>query len=155
MNYHLALGADHRGFQLKEDIRQKVHYGDSTILWHDIGTDSQERTDYPIFAHKVVTLLREKKVDYGILICGSGIGASIAANRFTSIYAGLVWNEDVARVAKEDDKVNLLILPADYIRPEIAYLCIEAWLTARFKGGRYQERLDMIEQFGQQKKEGL
>lgn len=145
MNYRIALGADHRGFSLKELIREKRFFGEHTISWHDVGTYSPERTDYPIYAHKMVDLILTNQVDYGVLICGSGIGESIASNRFSGIYAGLVWHEEVAKVAKEHDNVNILILPADYITEQIAYGCIEAWLTAEFKEGRYQERLAMIE----------
>lgn len=145
MNYTIALGADHRGFGLKELLREKRTFGQHAITWEDVGTHSSEHTDYPLFAHRVAHLLLSNQVDYGVLICGSGIGESIASNRFPHIYAGLVWHEDVAKIAKEHDNVNVLILPADYITDETAHACIEAWLSAKFKGGRYQERLDMIE----------
>ncbi len=153
MQYRIALGADHRGFALKELLRQKSAFGQHTIVWHDEGTYSPERTDYPLFAHKVIERLLNSEVDLAILTCGSGIGESIAANRFTKVYAGLVWQPEVARMAKEDDNVNVLILPADYITIDTAIACIEAWLSATFKGGRYQERLAMIEAYHEQKHE--
>ena len=82
----------------------------------------------------------------GIFVCGSGVGPSIAANRFKGIYAALCWNQEVARFAKEKNGANILILPADYLTLEQAFLIIEAWVGATFKGGRYQERLNMIDQ---------
>ena len=145
MKYRIAVGADHRGFALKQQVSKRNTFADATITWQDVGTDSAERTDYPIFAHRVVNLILKGEVDYGILMCGSGIGESIASNRFSHIYAGLVWNEEVARVAKEHDNVNVLILPADYMTLDTANGCITAWLSATFKEGRYQERLDMID----------
>jgi ribose 5-phosphate isomerase B len=145
MNYKIALGADHRGFALKEKLRVKRSFGTYALTWQDVGTHSSERTDYPLFVHRVADLLLSNQVDYGVIICGSGIGVSIASNRFPQIYAGLVWGKDVAKIAKEHNNVNILILPADYITVETAYECIEAWLSGEFKEGRYQERLRMIE----------
>lgn len=155
MNYRIALGADHRGFILKEQLRNEKYFGEQSVSWYNVGTDSQERTDYPIFAHRVVEAILSKEVDYGVLICGSGIGESIAANRCAGIYAGLVWSKEVAQVAKEHDNINVLILPADYMNYETAVACIESWLSTSFLGGRYQERLDMIEAYHHQKKEEL
>jgi len=153
MKYHIAIGADNRGFQLKELLRQKSNFGKYTITWHDVGTFSPERTDYPLFAQRVAQAILDGEVDYGILMCGSGIGESIAANRYPRIYAGLVWNEQVARVAKEHDNVNVLIIPADYLTETLAYQCIETWLAATFNGGRYQKRLAMIDEIDQKKEE--
>lgn len=145
MKYTIAIGADHRGFVLKQHIIGSTEYGEYIITWRDVGTDSEDRTDYPLYTHKVVELVLQGTVDYGILTCGSGIGVSIAANRFRGIYAGIVWNETIAQRAKEHDNVNILILPADYIDTQQAQDCITAWLTAEFKKGRYLERLKMID----------
>ena len=145
MQYTIALGADHRGYDLKQALLSESTYGDHTIVWHDVGTDSKERTDYPLYTRRVVNLVLKGQADYGILTCGSGIGVSIAANRFQKIYAGIVWNETVARLAKEHDNVNVLILPADYIDLALAQSCITAWLSSEFKKGRYLERLSLLE----------
>ena len=145
MKYTIALGADHRGFALKQQLLKIPHYGDHTITWKDVGTDSDTRTDYPLYTRRVVNLLLKGQVDYGILTCGSGIGVSIAANRYKGIYAGIVWNETLARLATEHDNVNVLILPADYISIELAKACIGTWLSAEFKKGRYLDRLNMID----------
>ncbi len=146
MEYTLAIGADHRGFALKRDLITRSQYGQHTVSWEDVGTESDERTDYPIYTKRVVELVLAGQVDYGILTCGSGIGVSIAANRFKGIFAGLVWNEVLAQAAKEHDNVNVLILPADYMETKLAQECVIAWLSAEFRKGRYLERLRMIDE---------
>jgi ribose 5-phosphate isomerase B len=146
MNVHIAIGADHRGFILKKFLAAQKRIGDFSIEWDDVGTYNEERTDYPIFARKVVKLMQDEWVDVGIMACGTGIGMAIAANRFRGMYAGLVWNEEVARKAKEDDNINILVLPADFISLKEGYDIVLAWLNATFKGGRYQERLDILDE---------
>jgi ribose 5-phosphate isomerase B len=118
-----------------------------TIEWTDVGCSGPERTDYPPFAFAVADRIRQERVDRGILLCGTGIGVAIAANRCSRVYAGLVWNAEIARKAREDDNINVLVLPADYITQELALACVEQWLDAKFKGGRYQERISMIDQY--------
>ncbi len=145
MAHRLVIGVDHRGFELKQALLHYDRIGVHTIDWQDVGTFSPERTDYPQFAHKAVQKILAGEADGGILACGSGIGIAIAANRFKGIYAGVVWNEEVARSAKEDDNCNMLVLPADFIRIEEAVQLIDAWLSATFKQGRYQDRLEQID----------
>ncbi len=148
--YRIAIGADHRGYELKQALLATTF---DNVVWLDVGTNSSERTDYPIYTSRVVNHILTGTADYGILLCGSGIGESIAANRFSGIFAGIVWNEELARVAKEHDNVNVLVLPADYISQEQAEAWITAWLSSEFKKGRYLERLQMIEEFAQGKRE--
>ena len=146
MEYRIAIGADHRGYKLKQYLMSQRTFGSLAVKWTDVGTDSDERTDYPIYTKRVVSLVLKGEADYGILACGSGIGVSIAANRHKNIYAGLVWNETVARLSKEHDNVNVLVLPADYITNEEAQKCVISWLKSSFLKGRYDERLKMIDQ---------
>ena len=137
----ICIGADHRGYELKNFLIQTL----TDYSWIDEGTHTSERTDYPMYAHKVCKALGEGKAPYGILICGSGVGMAIAANRFRGIYAALCWNEGVARLAREDDGTNVLILPSDFVTHVQALSIFQAWITARFKDGRYQERLELID----------
>lgn len=137
----ISIGADHRGYDLKIKIIE--HFKD--IKWIDVGTNSKERTDYPIFAQKVCKSILEKEADFGVLLCGSGIGVGIAANRFKGIYAGVCWNAEIAKLAKADDNINVLVLPADFIGTEQAFLLVKIWLETEFKDGHYQKRLDMID----------
>ncbi len=136
----IAIGADHRGFVLKEFLKQHVHY-----QWIDVGTTHVEKTDYPIFAQAVVSQITQGKADYGILLCGSGAGMVIAANRTPGIRAAVAWNVDVARAIKADDNCTILVLPADYISSEVALELVHAWMSTQFKAGYYQERLSMID----------
>lgn len=137
----IVIGADHRGFDLKQAIIEKF----TEYEWIDIGANNKDRSDYPVYAKKLCDKVLNNEADCGILICGSGIGMSIAANRFPGIYAGLCWNEVVAKLAKEDDGVNVLVIPADLILLEDAFLIFKSWLETKFKEGRYKERLLMID----------
>ena len=137
----ISIGSDHRGFALKEHLKKEL--GD--IEWLDVGTTDESRVDYPPFAQKVCANMLSGKADLGILICGSGIGMAIAANRFNYIYASVCWNEESAQVARQDDGINVLALPSDFVSDEQAVAITRAWLSTTFKAGRYQERLDMID----------
>jgi ribose 5-phosphate isomerase B len=138
----ISIGADHRGFPLKSEI---IAYF-TQVEWLDVGTNSAERTDYPLYAKRVCKEVLGGNTQAGILVCGSGVGVSIAANRFKGIYAALCWNRAVAQIAKEDDKANVLVIPADFVSTPEAFAIVKAWLDATFKGGRYQERLTMIDE---------
>jgi len=139
----ISIGADHRGYALKQNIIQ--HF--TQLQWEDVGTHSAERTDYPLFAQQVCKNILTRRTEAGILLCGSGNGVAIAANRFKGIYAALCWTPILAQRAKEHDGANVLVLPADYISMQDAYACVQAWLSASFLGGRYQNRLDMLDAF--------
>lgn len=138
----ISIGADHRGFQLKANI---IDHFDQ-YEWLDVGTYSQDRTDYPIYAKRVCSDITKGDADRGILLCGSGVGICIAANRCKGIYAALCWNSKIAAMAVEDDGANVLVLPADFISQDQAFSIIETWLKAEFKGGVYQRRLEMMDE---------
>lgn len=140
----IVIGSDHRGFNLKKNIIKYKNIGNIDISWIDVGTNSLERTDYPIYGKLAVEKMLKKEADLGILICGSGIGMAVVANRYNYIYAGVVFNKDIAKAAKEDDNVNVLVFPADFIGSLDYIEVISIWLNSQFKGGRYQERLDML-----------
>lgn len=139
---NIAIGTDHRGFALKELIKHMSF--DKPVSWIDVGSYNTERSDYPLFAQKVCQLILSNQVQYGVLLCATGIGMSIAANRFTGIRAALVWDKTIAQLSKEEENANILVLPAEYIAPEQAQNMIALWLTAAFKGGRYQERIEQV-----------
>lgn len=138
----IIIGSDHRGYKLKEQIKEEF----STIEWDDVGTDNgDDRFDYPVVAKKVCEKVLAGEAERGLLICGSGVGVCIAANRFRKIYAALCWSPEVAKIAREHDLANVLVLPADFIDFKGAVATLQAWLDAQFAGGRYQKRLDMID----------
>jgi ribose 5-phosphate isomerase B len=137
----ISIGADHRGFEFKQHIIKTI----TNIDWLDVGTNSDERTDYPIFAQKVVKTLQENTAQQGVLLCHTGIGMSIAANRFKGIYAALCWNKNIAIKAKEDDNANILVIPSGFINLQEIEEILFSWMNATFKEGKYQERLDLLD----------
>jgi ribose 5-phosphate isomerase B len=154
----IAIGTDHRGFALKEAIL--AHYlslvpqveqltqiplGTAPAHWTDCGAYGAERSDYPVFAQAVCKKILRSEAELGILLCGSGGGIAIAANRFRGIYAVVALSEQFARAAREHDHCNVLVLPADYVTVAQAIACIDAWLAASPREGRYAERLKMID----------
>lgn len=142
----IALGADHRGFIMKQYLIDHLKAYDTTAInWVDVGAHDQERSDYPLFAQKAVALIANAQASCAVLLCGTGTGMAMTANRFPGIYAGVAWQEDIARLNKEDDNCNVLALPADYLTNEQAVILIEAWLKAQFKSGRYASRIALID----------
>lgn len=144
-NLVIAIGSDHRGYELKEHLKAILSINDVTVTWHDCGTSSKERTDYPIYTKKVCNTIIEGKATHGILLCGSGIGMSVAANRYDGIYAGLVWNIQVAHLAKAHDNCNVLVFPTDFITKKEAEQMLHDWLCTEFLGERYEQRIKMID----------
>lgn len=141
----IAIGVDHRAYKLKEFLIKQKKIDSILINWIDCGTHSEERTDYPIYTKKVVDLLLCNQVQKGILSCGSGIGMAIAANRHKGIYAGLVWSEEITKMAKSDDNINILVLPSDFIDFNKSLKIIYIWLSTKFKADRYLKRLQLID----------
>ncbi len=137
----IILGSDHRGFELKEYIKSLPG------LWLDIGAFTAERSDYPLFAHQAIQQMHQDKIEGAILLCGSGNGMAIAANRFKGVFACVAWKAMIAQKAKEDDNCNVLVIPADYVTQQETKEIISCWLNAEFKGGRYAERLALIDTF--------
>ncbi len=142
---NIVIGADHRGYEHKEYIKKQLSNEKKAIEWLDVGAFDMERSDYPVFAKAVAKAMLDGKAQLGILICGSGVGMAVVANRYPKIYAALVWNEAVARVSREHDNINVLVVPSDFVSAEQSVAMIKAWLEAEFLGGRYQERLDMVD----------
>ena len=139
----IGLGADHGGYKLKEEI--KKYLDKKNLKYIDYGTYDEERTDYPIYARKVCEAIQKNECDKAILSCRSGIGISMAANKFKGIRCGVGFNAKSAYLGKMDDNINVLAIPGDYVTIEETFEIIDAWLEAEFKGGRYQERIQMIE----------
>ena len=138
----IAIGADHGGYKLKEEIKKYLE--ELEIEYMDVGTNSEERTDYPIYASKVAELVGSNECDSGILCCRSGNGMTVVANKYKGVRAGTVWNETAAKFAKADDDINVLTLGGDYLSTNEAICCVRNWISTEFKGGRYAERVDMI-----------
>lgn len=142
----LFLASDHAGYELKESLKKIL----PEVEWEDLGTHSKDSVHYPEFASKLCKAVLASPLDKnepcGVLICGSGIGVSIAANRFSDIRAALVWNEETARLAREHNRANVLCLPARYLEGVQAKALVEAWLHASFQEGRHEIRVKMLKE---------
>lgn len=140
----IAIGSDHGGYKLKEEI--KKYFEEKGIEYKDFGTYNEERTDYPIYAKKVAESVQNKECNEGILICRSGYGMTVVANKFKGIRAATILNEESAKFAKADDDINVITLGGDYLTTNQAICIIRNWLGTEFKGERYKERLKMVEE---------
>lgn len=138
----VALCSDHAGFELKKAII--AYLNGKGIATEDFGTDSTESCDYPDFAHPCA-LAVEKGEDYpGIAMCGTGNGIAMTLNKHQGIRAALCWNTDLARLAREHNDANVLVLPARFIEVEKALEIVETFLTTGFDGGRHERRIEKI-----------
>lgn len=140
----IAIGADHAGFDEKEKV--KAMLDKIGVEYKDMGTDSTASVDYPDFARKVGEAVADGEFDRGILVCGSGTGMAIAANKVPGIRAAVAWNEEIARLSREHNDANVLALAARFIPGEEQDKIVRAWLTTDFAGGRHERRVEKIEQ---------
>ena len=139
----IAIGNDHAGTSFKEElVTFLVNNGYEVI---NCGTDTDSSVDYPDFAKAVSNLVLEKKADFGVLICGTGIGISIAANKISGIRAALCTNEICARLAREHNNANIIAFGARVTGVDLAKSCLKAFLSAEFEGGRHSRRVNKIE----------
>ena len=138
----IALACDHAGFELKEYIKNLLIDRGVEVL--DLGTDSNRSVDYPDFGQAMGNAIKENNANQGILVCGSGIGISIAANRFPEVRAALCTSGLMARLARQHNDANVLTLGARIIGLETAIECVNAFLDTEFEGGRHQRRVDKM-----------
>lgn len=139
----IAIGSDHGGFEYKEEIIKYLKQNGYKYI--DAGTYNKTSCDYPEFARKVSEKILSKEADKGILICGTGIGMSIAANKFKGIRSALCSDTFSAKAARAHNNSNILCLGQRVIGIQLALDIVELWLKTEFEGGRHQKRLDMIE----------
>lgn len=140
----LSIGCDHGGFLLKEAI--KKYLSDKGHIVYDCGCYSQERVDYPVYAGLVCKSIQEKKAEMGILICTTGVGMSIAANKYKGIRAALISNIDACEFSRRHNDSNVLCLGAKYIKEKEAFAFADEFLNTEFAGGRHARRLAMIDE---------
>lgn len=137
----LAIACDHAGLELKQKIMARFA---GRIQWLDLGTSTQDSVDYPDFGRAMGEAIRAKKAGQGIVICGSGIGISIAANRFAEVRCALCTSAEMARLARQHNDANVLALGARIIDENTAYVCVEAFLETAFEGGRHAGRVEKL-----------
>jgi ribose 5-phosphate isomerase B len=138
----IAIGGDHAGFELKEKVRKWLL--DQGMELKDFGTSSEDSVDYPDFAHAVAGDVEEGKHEMGILVCGTGIGVDMAANKHQGIRSALCWNKDIGKLAKSHNNANVVCLPGRFISFEEAKEILTVFFATEFAGGRHQNRIDKI-----------
>ncbi len=141
-NKILALGSDHAGYLLKKFLIENLVNNGYQVK--DYGTFSEESVDYPDFAHLVAYSVNEGVYDRGILICGTGNGVNITANKYPKVRSALCWNEEIAKFARLHNDANILALPARFIDFNVALNVMNIFLTTGFEGGRHQRRIEKI-----------
>jgi len=137
----IYIGSDHAGVDLKELVK---HHFASQFEFVDAGTFTNESVDYPDFAHQVAENVLKDEQGRGILICGTGNGMAITANKHAGIRAALCWSPEIAALAKQHNNANIVVLPARFISPQLAMDTLNAYFKAEFEGGRHQRRIDKI-----------
>lgn len=140
----IAIGCDHGGYKLKEEIRR--YLDEKEIPYKDLGCMNEERVDYPNIAKEVAKSVESKECEKGILICRSGIGMSIVANKFKGIRCALCHDEFTAKYSKLHNDSNVLAIGADAISTNEAICILRMWLATEFEGGRHEERIKLIEE---------
>ncbi len=138
----IAMGADHGGYSLKEVIKKHLVENGHEVL--DLGTHDTDSCNYPVYAEKVAYAVKDKDADLGVLICGTGIGMSIAANKVKGIRAAAVSDCFTAQATREHNDSNIICLGERIVGPGLAMRIVDTWLEASFQGGRHQTRVDMI-----------
>ena len=138
----IAVGSDHAGLALKNEIKKTL--ADAGVSVEDLGTQSSESTDYPDYARAVGEAVASGRADSGVLVCGSGIGMGIAANKIAGVRAAVCHNPLTARLAREHNDANVLCLGARLLETETAQQMVREWLAARFEGGRHARRVEKI-----------
>ena len=142
----IIIGSDHAGFPLKEVVKQ--YLAEMGYAVTDAGTDSPANVDYPDFAAIVAQRVSAGEFDRGILVCGSGVGMSIVANKFPGVRAALCLDEETARMSRLHNDANILVLAGRRTEAEAAKAIVRLWLNTEFEGGRHQRRLDKIADIG-------
>jgi ribose 5-phosphate isomerase B len=138
----IAIGADHAGFQYKEAIKHWLSANGFAVI--DAGPDSEASTDYPDHVHPVADAVERGRAWLGIILCGSGNGAAMTANKHQGIRAALCWSNELASLARQHNDANILAIPARFVPEAVALSMVQTFLETPFEGGRHQRRVDKI-----------
>ena len=142
-NKKILIAADHAGYELKKEVERVLR--ERGLEYEDLGTNSPESTDYADYAHPLAERISDGEAERGILLCGTGLGMSYAANRHPHVRAAVVWAPEIAALARQHNDANVLVLPARFVSKEQADEIVDAFLNSKFEGGRHQRRVDKIE----------
>lgn len=146
----IAIGSDHAGYGLKLTIKKYLVDNGYQVL--DVGCDSIESCDYPVYGIRVGEKVANKEVDRGIVICGSGIGISIAANKVNGVRCALVHDQSIAKISRQHNDANVLALPGRFMTPIKAQKIVNVWINTAFDGGRHEKRVNIIKDYEESRK---
>ena len=146
-----VVASDHRGVNLKNEIAKFLKSKGFRV--EDLGTNSEESVDYPDYAIRAAEAIRDGKADQGIVVCHSGIGVSISANKVKGVRAALCQTVEQTELARKHTDANILALPAGFVTPELAKQIVDKWLATSFEGGRHERRIGKIKSFEERKGE--
>lgn len=138
----IAMASDHGGFEMKEFLKQKLINAGYNIK--DFGTNSENSVDYPDYIHPLASAINKGKYETGVIICGSGNGAQMTANKYLNVRAGLCWTEEQAMLIKLHNNANVISLPGRFVTFDHAWKIVRTYLTTKFEGGRHSTRVDKI-----------
>lgn len=138
----IAIGCDHAGYAYKESIKQFLEKAGYIVK--DFGTHSLESVDYPDYVHPLAESIDKKENDYGVLICGSGNGVAMTANKYPNVRAALCWKKEIAALARQHNDANVICLPARFVSLDETQKMLTVFLTTSFEGGRHQKRVNKI-----------
>ena len=138
----IAIGNDHAGVGIKEKIQEHLEKKGHQVI--NKGYDGKESVDYPDFIHPVSLDVKEKKAELGVIVCGSGNGAAMTANKHKGVRAAICWSEEIAALAKQHNNANILSLPARFVSLNQAIKMVGTFISTNFEGGRHQKRIDKI-----------
>ncbi len=141
----IALGADHAGFEYKEVLGKLISDSDWGYSLADVGTYSSESVDYPDFAHQVAQKVSNGEAVFGVVICGSGNGVCMTANKHKGVRAALCWSSEIAALARQHNNANILCIPARFVTVDDAKKMLKIFINTAFEGGRHVKRADKIE----------
>lgn len=140
----IAMACDHGGFEMKEFLKQKLINAGYEIK--DFGTNSENSVDYPDYIHPLASAINKGKYETGVIICGSGNGAQITANKYSNVRAGLCWTEEQAMLTKLHNNANVISLPGRFVTFDLAWKIVRTYLNTTFEGGRHSTRVEKISQ---------
>ena len=138
----LAIAADHAGYQLKEQVKANLLKQGYEV--QDFGTDSDKSVDYPDFIHPLARAVENKEADMGVIMCGSGNGVNMTANKYQGVRSALCWTEEIAKLARQHNDANVIALPARFMEPEEAMKAVNTFINTGFEGGRHATRVNKI-----------
>lgn len=146
MAERIPIASDHAGFEMKEHLSRALRELGYEV--EDLGTHSPASTDYPDYAHPLAERVETGEAKRGVLLCGTGLGMSYAANRHAGVRAAVVWAPEIAELARKHNDANVLVVPARFVSEEDAVRILRTWLDTPFEGGRHQGRVAKIESTG-------